>query len=429
MNPFLFLKFFLRIIDEQNFYDIIKTQLLVRRKIMKYLITSYDHFGRGITYIDGKITFVKGVRIGDEVEVNIIKDKKKYSIGKVKESKNYSSIFCPYYYICGGCQLEQLSYQEQLEFKKNKALDILTRYAGIDLDKIDIIPSKEKYYRNKVVFHIEEDKIGFYEEESNKLLDIDKCYLVNENITRIYEFIKNFIKDNRKLKEVMIRSFDNNSMISFKGKCAIERLNYFKDKVDSCYLNETLVFGSDKIKTKIFDMDFYVGCDAFFQINSKGLESIYKEVIDIVKRKDINTILDLYCGTGTISLLVSPYVKKVYGVEIVKEGIIDANYNKKINNIDNVEFFCMDAKDFLEKYNKEIDMIIIDPPRSGLSNSARRLLLDKKCNNIIYISCDLMSFARDIKELSGEYKIKSINLVDEFPNTYHVETIALLDKL
>ena len=99
----------------------------------------------------------------------------------------------------------------------------------------------------------------------------------------------------------MIRSFDNNSMIAFTGKCDIERLDYFKDKVDSCYLNETLVFGSDKIKTKIFDLDFYVGRDAFFQINSKGLESIYKEVIDIVKRKDINTILDLYCGTGTIS--------------------------------------------------------------------------------------------------------------------------------
>ena len=396
---------------------------------MKYIITSYDHFGRGITYIDGKITFIKGVRVGDEVDIDIIKDKKKYSIGRVKEPKSYPSIFCPYYYSCGGCHLEHLTYKEQLEFKKDKALNILTRYGGINIDKISIIDSIDKYYRNKVVFHIEEDKIGFYEENSNKLLDIDKCYLVNNNINNIYLSIKEFIKDNRKLKEVMIRAFDNNSMIAFIGNCNIERLDYFKDKVDSCYLNGKLVFGSDKIKTKIFDLDFYVGCDAFFQDNSKGIESIYKEVIDIVKEKDINTILDLYCGTGTISLLVSRYVKKVYGVEIVKEGIIDANYNKKINNIDNVEFFCMDTKDFLEKYNKEIDMIIVDPPRSGLSNSTRKLLLDKKCNNIIYISCDLMSFARDIKELSGEYKIKSINLVDEFPNTYHVETIALLDKL
>ena len=394
--------------------------------VMKYIITSYDHFGRGITYIDGKITFVKGVRVGEMVAIDIIKDKKNYSIGRVKEPKSYSSIFCPYYYSCGGCHLEHLNYEEQLEFKKDKALNILTRYGGINIDKISIIDSIDKYYRNKVVFHIEEDKMGFYEENSNKLLDIDKCYLVNNNINKIYSFIKEFIKENRKLKEVMIRSFGNNSMIAFIGNCNIENLNYFKGKVDSCYLNGKLVFGSDKIKNKIFDLDFYLGCDAFFQVNSKGLESIYKEVIDIVKEKDINTILDLYCGTGTISLLVSHYVKKVYGVEIVKEGIVDANYNKKINNIDNVEFFCMDAKDFLEKYNKEIDMIIVDPPRSGLSNSTRRLLLDKKCNNIIYISCDLMSFARDIKELSRKYGIESIKLVDEFPNTYHVEIIAFL---
>lgn len=395
---------------------------------MKCLITSYDHFGRGITYIDGKITFVKGARIGDEVEIDIVKDKKKYSIGKVKEPKNYSSVFCPYYYACGGCQIEQMTYQEQLEFKKKKALNILTRYAGINLEKIDIIPSQEKYYRNKVVFHIEEDKIGFYEEESNKLLDIDKCYLVNDKINEIYLAIKEFIKENRNLTEVMIRSFDTFSMLTFKGKCELSNLNYFKDKVSSCYLNDKLVFGSDKIKTKILAMDFYVGRDAFFQVNSKGLESIYREVIEIVKNKDINTILDLYCGTGTISLLVSPYVKKVYGVEIVKEAIVDANYNKKVNNISNTEFFCMDAKDFLEKYNKEIDMIIVDPPRSGLSSNARKLLLAKECDNIIYVSCDLMSFARDIKELGTKYKVESIKLVDEFPNTYHMEAIAVLKR-
>ena len=395
---------------------------------MKCNIVSYDHFGRGITYINGKITFIKGVRIGDEVEIELIKDKKKYSVGRVKESKNYSSIFCPYYYTCGGCQIEQMTYQEQLEFKKKKALDILTRYAGINLNKIDIIPSKEKYYRNKVIFHIEEDKIGFYEEESNKLLDIDKCYLVNDKINEIYLAIKEFIKENRNLKEVMIRSFDTESMLAFKGKCKVTNLYYFKDKVSSCYLNDKLVFGRDKIKTKIFTMDFYVGRDAFFQVNSKGLESIYREVIEIVKNKDINTILDLYCGTGTISLLVSPYVKKVYGVEIVEEAIVDANYNKKVNNISNTEFFCMDAKDFLEKYNKEIDMIIVDPPRSGLSSNARKLLLAKECDNIIYVSCDLMSFARDIKELGEKYRIESIKLVDEFPNTYHMEAIAVLKR-
>ena len=156
---------------------------------MKCVITSYDHFGRGITHVDGKITFVKGVRVGDRVDIDIIKDKKKYSIGKVKDPKNYSSIFCPYYYSCGGCHLEQLDYSEQLEFKKDKALNILNRYAGINLDKISIIDSVDKYYRNKVVFHIEGDKIGYYEEGSNKLLDIDKCYLVNNNINKIYSVL------------------------------------------------------------------------------------------------------------------------------------------------------------------------------------------------------------------------------------------------
>lgn len=394
---------------------------------MKCDIKAYDHFGRGIAYIDGKVTFVKGGRKGDNLEIEVIKDKKKYSVGKIKELKNYSSIFCPYYYFCGGCHIEQLNYNEQLEFKKNKAINILARYANMNIEKIDIIPSDYKYYRNKAVFHIEENKIGYYGEESNKLLSIDKCYLVSEDINKIYLAVKKFIKDNKDLKEVMIRAFHNSSMLAFKGSCDISKLNYFKDKVNSCYLNEKLVFGPDKIKTKIFDLDFYVGRDAFFQVNSKGLESIYKEVVKMVKSKDINTILDLYCGTGTISLLVSSYVQKVYGVEIVEEAIIDANYNKKVNKIDNVEFFCMDAKKFLEKYNRKIDMIVVDPPRSGLSSSARTLLLDKKSKNIIYISCDLMSFARDVKDLESEYEIKSIKLVDEFPNTYHVETICLLE--
>ena len=225
---------------------------------MKCDIKAYDHFGRGIAYIDGKVTFVKGGRKGDNLEIEVIKDKKKYSVGKIKELKNYSSIFCPYYYFCGGCHIEQLNYNEQLEFKKNKAINILARYANMNIEKIDIIPSDYKYYRNKAVFLIEEIKIGYYGEESNKLLSIDKCYLVSEDINKIYLAVKKFIKDNKDLKEVMIRAFHNSSMLAFKGSCDISKLNYFKDKVNSCYLNEKLVFGPDKIKTKIFDLDFYV---------------------------------------------------------------------------------------------------------------------------------------------------------------------------
>ena len=193
-------------------------------------------------------------------------------------------------------------------------------------------------------------------------------------------------------------------------------------------INDKLVFGSDKIKTKIFAMDFYVGRDAFFQVNSKGLESIYSEVIEIVKNKDINTILDLYCGTGTISLLVSPYVKKVYGVEIVKEAIVDANYNKKINNISNTEFFCMDAKDFLEKYNKEIDMIIVDPPRSGIDDAFLETILQNPPKKLIYISCNPSTLGKNLKILKQYYQVRTVIPFDLFPNTPHVESLTVLTK-
>ena len=257
------------------------------------------------------------------------------------------------------------------------------------------------------------DKISYNVEEVNGNYNVSVNNRwgkrIYENVYGVAPIIMQVGKDT-----ILIRTGKGDSWIT---KFINGKTNRVSDDFEniSAYNGQLVVYGIyEDEQLKIVIRDIY------------DKDKVYKEVIDIVKGKDINTILDLYCGTGTISLLVSRYVRKVYGVEIVKEGIIDANYNKKINNIDNIEFFCMDAKDFLEKYNKEIDMIIVDPPRSGLSNSARRLLLDKKCNNIIYISCDLMSFARDIKELNREYEIESIKLVDEFPNTYHVETIAFL---
>ena len=393
---------------------------------MKVKIIDYDHLGRGIAKVNNKVIFIPKVKMGEEVDINIVKDKKNYSIGKRCNSLKVK--YCPYYQNCGGCNIGHLTYEEQLEFKKNTVKNIFSKYTKYNLYSLEIIPTKCYNYRNKVTYHIKEERLGYYEEETNKLISIDKCKLLDSDIITLTASLNSFIKVHKKLTKAVIKSLDGKLMLILEGmedKSSIKE--FFSSKVSSLYYNNELISGEPFLMIEVLSKKFMVRKDSFFQVNKEGINLIYNEVIDLVKRLDSNIIYDLYCGTGTISLLVSDYAKKVIGIEVVRDAVRDAKNNAKLNNVTNTEFYLGDVSKVVKKLDYVPDTIILDPPRSGISKDLIEFLLSLKVKNIIYVSCNPLTLARDINLLDKCYELKSIKLVDEFPNTYHLESISLLN--
>ena len=389
-------------------------------------IIDYDHQGRGISKVNNKIIFIPKVQLGEEVSIDIVKDKKKYSIGK--RCNPLKVKYCPYYQACGGCQIGHLTYEEQLEYKKNNIKNIFSKYTNYNLDNIEIIKTKQYNYRNKVTYHIKEDKLGFYEEESNKLISIDKCRLLSEDIINLTALLNSFIKVHKKLTKAVIKSLDNKLMLILEGRESISSIKeFFSPLVSSLYYNNELISGESSLIIGVLSKKFMVRKDSFFQVNKEGVSLIYKEVINLAKELNCDIIYDLYCGTGTISLLVSDYAKKVIGIEVVEDAVRDARNNAKLNNVTNTEFYLGNVSKVINKLKFVPDTIILDPPRSGISKDLIEFLLSLKAKNIIYVSCNPLTLARDINLLDSCYELNYIKLVDEFPNTYHLESITLLN--
>ena len=216
-------------------------------------------------------------------------------------------------------------------------------------------------------------------------------------------------------------------MISLYGSFDYDHfLNEFND-IDVIYINNQLVSKKEYIKEKLFDKYFYVSNHSFFQVNTYMTEKLYELVINKIKNEHYKNALDLYCGTGTIGILISDYVDKVTGIEEVKDAVEDANRNKELNNVDNINFICGKVEDNIDSF-KDIDLVIVDPPRSGLDNKTREQLLKINPIRIIYVSCDPATLMRDLNDLSKNYNIKEITPVDMFPRTYHCESITVLER-
>lgn len=392
---------------------------------MKVEIVDYDHLGRGIAKIAEKIVFVKKAKVGDVVDIKVTRVKKRYLEAEIVNPKKID--YCPYYNVCGACQIGHLTYDEQLKFKVNLVKNIFSKYTSYNLSNLEIIKTKLYNYRNKVTFHIEGDRLGYYEEASHKLIDIGKCKLLDEDILILSSYLRSFIKINKGLTKAVIKEFGNKLMLVLYGNVDKDIVrDFFSLHVSSLYYNNELLVGTDKLEIMVLGKKFRVRMDSFFQVNNKGVGLIYSEVISLVKKIKPNTIYDLYCGTGTISLLVSDYAKKVVGIEIVKSALLDAKENATVNNINNVKFLNGDVSKIIKKVNNNIDTIIVDPPRSGLDKTTKEQLLILKPDHIIYVSCNPMTLSRDINFLDAFYKLDYIKLVDEFPNTYHVECVCLL---
>ena len=404
----------------------------------KVEVIDFDHQGRGIGKLNNKTVFINNALPGEIVEIKVLKEKKNFIEADVssilKESPIRINPVCPYFNKCGGCDLMHISYEEQLRFKQKKIENIKNRFSNIDFPIRDIISSDNLYYRNKVTFHVNNGKIGYFKEKSNVLIDIDSCLLLDKKITEIYHLIK----DNMNLEgidSIVIRSslnIDNSMIIVYTNKKVNEQeiINLFKDKVDSIIIsskgNFKSIFGNDYILEKLFSKKFIITADSFFQVNTKQTEKLYSKVIEYVEPKNYETVLDLYCGTGTIGILVSEGAKEVLGIELNKSAVKSALENKKLNDTKNIAFYAGDTGEILSKHNYKVDTVIVDPPRAGLSELAITEIFKVGAKKIVYVSCDPMTLMRDLNLLSTQYDVLELTPVDMFPNTSHVECVTVL---
>ena len=404
----------------------------------EFKIFRLDNFGRGISYFNGKVIFIENAIDGENVDAEVIDSKKKLDEAICKRIID-SSIYrvkpkCPYYDECGGCNIMHMDYIKQLKFKEEKVKDVLKKFADIDDDYVrEIIPTKESGYRNKITLKVENGQIGFYKRKSYELVCIDKCLMASPKINEIIERLNELKYEN--IEEITIKSTSlKESMVIFKvtGKTDKE---YYKNKLED--ITDTLVlvhgdktktvFGKGYITDKVGDYYFKITSLAFFQVNMFGIEKLYNQVRKYGSLQTNENVLDLYCGTGTIGIYLSDTSKSVKGLEINGEAVEAAQENIKLNNIANVEVEQKDVSKEIEKY-KDIELVVVDPPRSGLSKKALKNILDINPNRIVYVSCDPGTLARDINYLKEYYNLKEVTPVDMFPNTYHVETVSLLKK-
>ncbi len=379
-----------------------------------------DDKGRAVTKIDGKITFVSNLLPNEEAEVKIINIKKKYNEAKVlkllKTSSERVVPKCPY--LNCGCQLKHLNYQKQLEYKQNKVKEILKKFGNITpkINKI-VYDNNINHYRNKITLKVQ-NNVGFFQNHTNSFIPIKRCELVSEKVNNLIKELNQ--KDLSKVTEITIKDFDD-IMLIIKGDMDISNLS-----AKVIYLNDKLMTKDKFVMVKLKGLTFKISKEAFFQVNKYMTEKLYDLALNYLKPDKTKTVLDLYCGTGTISLILSKHFKKVIGIELNKEAIDCAQENKKINKINNVNFICGDASKEIKKVQDKIDYIIVDPPRSGLTKEGIGHILKLNPKKVVYISCDPITLARDLNLLKEYYDIKEVTPVDMFPNTYHVENVAVL---
>ena len=405
---------------------------------MKVKIIDMDHKGNGIGKIDSKIIFIPKGITGDLVDIEIVKSHKNYDEGRIlniiKSSVDRIDSLCPYYDICGGCNISNLCYSKQLEYKKDKVVNIFKRYLGIDINP-KIIGSDDRYeYRNKITYKCINGKLGLVSID-NDLVDIDRCSLVSDKVNELYKVIFNeslFLVDKVLIKEcnngLILGIYGN---IDIKNGCLKDRnirnlIDKVKDKCLSIYVNGICICKNDDGYIYIGNLKYRVSLNSFFQINTDNIFRMYDVIVKYGDFCKDDNVIDLYCGVGSISLYVSKYVKSVLGIEIINDAIIDAKENALLNGINNVDFICGDVSKLVDD-NINGNKIIVDPPRGGLDNHTIDILNTVDIDRLIYVSCDVMTLVRDLKKLD-KYEIKDITLVDMFSQTHHVESIVLLNK-
>lgn len=391
---------------------------------MQVHIDRMDHFGNGIGNINGKIIFVKGALTGETVDVTITKDKKSFMEGTIntiiyKSSKRVEP-FCNYFGVCGGCSLCHLNYENTLEYKKDRVKNILSKF---DIPKINVIRNEnDLYYRNKIELKIVDGKLGFYEKNTHNLIEIKECKVTKKSINKSFEFVKNMKLENA---NVTIRvNYNDEVLIIIDSKEKPVILNPEDYKIVGIVLNDKCIYGQDNFMEKINNLFFTVSYNSFFQVNNY----INLELFNLIKENIVGkTVLDLYSGVGTLSIVTSKVVDKVYSIEVIPNAVKNALINAKINKCDNINFILGKVEDKIGFINDKIDTIIVDPARAGLDKKTIEVINNICPQRIIYVSCDTQSLANNLVDLAN-YEIKKFYILDMFSYTYHIECFCILDR-
>ncbi len=393
-------------------------------------IKRMDHEGRGIGYIENKVTFLSNALQNEIVLCEILEEKKNYNIAKVIEYKQKSPKrrvpFCPFYEQCGGCHLEHMSYEDTLKYKKEKVENILKK-EKIQHPKIETIENAlQKNYRNKLSLKIKEGRIGFYQKKTNILIEIKECALargcINQCLEKIRKLgIKNgYLTIRANYNEEILLVIETKEQVKFKEE------EWKDQKVVGVIVNNKTIYGNNFFYERMNGFLFKVSYDAFFQINPYIANKLFSLIEENIEEKSI--VLDLYAGVGTLGIVASKKASKVYSLEIIKNAILDNLENKKLNKRENIYPMLGEVEKNLPKIKDNFDTIIIDPPRKGLDKNSRNLIGKSKVKKVIYISCDPLTLARDLKELINHYEIKKFIILDMFSYTYHVESFCLLER-
>ena len=434
------------------------------------LCTYISSEGKGVVKKGKDIIFVDGLFPNEEADIEIMYQRAGVFFGKVnklhKLSKERIQPKCKICTSCGGCQYQQLSYKAQLEYKTKRVKEALTRIAHIKCDVLQCIGANNPYnYRNKIQVPFIKDKkgvvkFGFYKENSHIIMPIKECAIEDKKAAPILWDIKLLLEDmnipvynedNGKgiLRYVLIRTshhYDElmvvlvTTQMNFPGQrnfinelvirhpeitTIVENVNSRKTNV-ILGDKEKILYGPGHIKDDILGLSFEISASSFFQINPEQVEKLYTCALNLIDFSKKEIVLDAYSGVGTIGLIAARNAKKVISVEINRSAHKNAIENAKRNNVDNIEFICDDAGKFISGYDDDIDVLIMDPPRSGSDETFLSTVMNKKIKKIIYVSCNPETLARDIEYLSKIYEVKYVQPVDMFPMTAHVETVVEL---
>ncbi len=388
----------------------------MKGKIIKDLLILDDNQnGCGFSKLDGKPIFIDNALKGDIVDIEIIKKTNKYYLGKIitfNKKTIREKVYCPYYEKCGGCNLLHVSLDNEINKKEEYLKKVFGRNIKINtLDRFN--------YRNKVVLHVIDNKLGFYKEGTNNLIEISKCLLLENKINNVINIFNKYSLNS--IKEITIRTFDDKILIKTIGKINNDLLKQLiKDKdIISIYQDELLIYGDKYLECSINNIKFLVNGNSFFQVNTYCMKKLYEKIKQYAGKD--NKLLDLYCGVASIGIYLSNNFNNITGVEINKDSYNCALENIKINNIINYKIILGDSS----LVNDKFDVVIVDPPRSGLSKDVINNLLDIKSKKIIYVSCNPSTLKRDV-DLLKNYKIDEMEAFNMFPGTKHIEVVALL---
>ena len=426
--------------------------------------------GKGVVKNGKDIIFCDGLFPGEKADIEILYHRAGVYFGKVRKLHNLSKDRiqprCKICTSCGGCQYQQLDYQAQLKYKTKRVKEALYRIAGIKCDVLPCIGMDNPYnYRNKIQVPFKKDKngkvkFGFYKENTHVIMPVKECAIEDKKAAPILWDIKLLLEemnipiyneDSGKgiLRYVLIRTsyhYDQlmvvlvTTQMNFPGQrnfidvliskhpeitTVVENVNSRKTNVILGNQEKTL-YGPGFIKDDILGLTFEISASSFFQVNPVQVEKLYASALNLIDFNKKEVVLDAYSGVGTIGLIVAKNAKKVISVEINKSAHKNAIENAKRNGVGNIEFYCDDAGQFISKYDGDIDVLIMDPPRSGSDETFLSTIMNKKINKIVYISCNPETLARDIKYLSNMYEVNYVQPVDMFPMSAHVETVASL---